>query len=1332
MSAPVSPPPGVLDPLRLEALHATGLLEAEREPAFDRATGLVRRLLGVPVALVSLVDRDRQRFLSAAGLEDPWASDGETPLSHSFCQHVVARDAPLRVEDAHDDPVLCHNGAVDDLGVVAYLGVPVRTPEGEPIGALCAIASEPRAWTDGDVETLRDLAAIVEGEVALRAALEEAERRAAALRAAEAFHRDVLDTLHAFVAVLTPAGDVVAVNRLVVQVSGVGTADVAGRPFWDGPWWTYDPVVRAQIRAACEGAADGIPSQFDTQAHIGGGELLPVDVAVRPLRDAAGHVRHLVAMGVDLSERTAADAARRESEERLRLAQRAGRTGVFEWRIDTGRNVWTPELEALYGLEAGTFEGTFEGWRRRVVPEDAARVEAEIAEAAAEGRTEHTFEFRAVLPDGTRRWLLGKARYEYDAEGRPVRMIGVNVDVDELKRTEEALRESEQRYRTLFESVDVGFCLLDVVYDEGGRAVDYRFVETNPAFQEQTGLVEAEGRTAYELVPDLEPHWVETYARVAETGEPVRFENGSDAMGRWFDVYAVRVGGDESRRVALLFTDVTARRAVARALRQSERRLSLALEAARLGTFDADVATGGIALDDRAQEVLGLPEATSLASFVGRVHPACRADVLRAAARLRGAPDAGPLQFECRTAGPAPVHVGAAVRGVAGPDGALARVIGTVQDVTDRVEAQAALRESEARFRHMADTAPALLWVTEPDGTCTFLSQGWYDYTGQTEAEGLGLGWTEAVHPDDREAARETFLDATARHVPFRIDYRLRRHDGAYRWAIDVGRPRFDADGAFLGFVGSVIDIHDRKRAEEALRENEAQLRLALDAAALGTWEWDLATGAVRCDAREHEILGAPPGTLATADDVFAQVHPDDLFGLFTELEAVRAGERPYDYDFRVVHPDGAVRWVHGRGELARDADGVPARMAGVNYDVTDEREAAARLRESEERFRATFENAAVGVAHVGLDGEWLRVNDRLCEILGRGRDELVGRSVEEVTVEADLGVGRRLRERVRSGAHDEGQIEKRYRRPDGSVVWAQVTVGVIRRSDGTPSYLVSILEDISARRAAEDALVRLNADLEARVEARTAELARSNAELDQFAYVASHDLKAPLRAIDSLATWIEEDAADALPEPSQRHLELLRGRVGRMEGLLDSLLTYSRAGRKEAAPEPVDLGALVRDVVALVAPPEGVEVRLEGEFPRLVTARAPLELAVRNLVSNAIKHHDRPESGRVTVSAALTGPDGSGLDGSGLDSGPEAPGWVTVSVADDGPGIDPAYQDRVFGLFQTLRPRDEVEGSGMGLAIVKKTVEALGGRVWLESDGRGATFRFTWPLDPA
>ncbi|NND61263.1 MAG: HAMP domain-containing protein [Gammaproteobacteria bacterium] len=227
------------------------------------------------------------------------------------------------------------------------------------------------------------------------------------------------------------------------------------------------------------------------------------------------------------------------------------------------------------------------------------------------------------------------------------------------------------------------------------------------------------------------------------------------------------------------------------------------------------------------------------------------------------------------------------------------------------------------------------------------------------------------------------------------------------------------------------------------------------------------------------------------------------------------------------------------------------------------------------------------------------------------------------------------------------------------------------------------------------------------------AELERSNRELDEFAYVASHDLRSPLQGIKSLAQWIAEDNADALPEKSRRHLVQMEQRVGRLERLLDDLLQYSRAGRVHGTVKDVDTGALCLETVSLLTPPEEFSVDVSAEMPVMRTAPAPLAQVLRNLINNAVKHHDR-DAGRIEVSCKPNG------------------AFNVFSVTDDGPGIDPRYHEQVFKMFETLSPRDSVEGSGMGLAVIKKIVESYGGTIDLLSSAeeRGATFTFTWPKE--
>jgi signal transduction histidine kinase len=226
--------------------------------------------------------------------------------------------------------------------------------------------------------------------------------------------------------------------------------------------------------------------------------------------------------------------------------------------------------------------------------------------------------------------------------------------------------------------------------------------------------------------------------------------------------------------------------------------------------------------------------------------------------------------------------------------------------------------------------------------------------------------------------------------------------------------------------------------------------------------------------------------------------------------------------------------------------------------------------------------------------------------------------------------------------------------------------------------------------------------------------LARNKAlteELQEFAYVASHDLKAPLRSILLLADWIADDVRPNAGSETLENLALMRQRAHRLQMQIDGLLAYTRAGHDNAPLERVDVGALVADIVGVLAPPSGFGVRFNGKAPVLYTPRPPLEHVLQNLISNAIKHHDRP-CGAIVVSSRS-------IDG-----------MIEFSVRDDGPGIAPEFHKRIFAIFKTLAGDDESEASGVGLSIVQKAVERFGGKVWVSSapPARGATFAFTWP----
>jgi signal transduction histidine kinase len=259
-----------------------------------------------------------------------------------------------------------------------------------------------------------------------------------------------------------------------------------------------------------------------------------------------------------------------------------------------------------------------------------------------------------------------------------------------------------------------------------------------------------------------------------------------------------------------------------------------------------------------------------------------------------------------------------------------------------------------------------------------------------------------------------------------------------------------------------------------------------------------------------------------------------------------------------------------------------------------------------------------------------------------------------------------------------------------------------------------ALARQLEAERSLSDRLAAASASAELALAERntaSAALERSNRELNQFAYVASHDLKAPLRGIANLAQWVEEDLGEAMTAASREHIRILLSRVRRMESLIDGILAYARAGRAEGQREQIDVSQLVQEVRELLSPPSGMfTVVVAPNLPRVLAVRAPFQQIWMNLLGNAFKHARRAGA-EIRIGA--------------LDRSTE---WE-FAIADNGPGIAPQYHQRVFGIFQTLAARDKLEGTGIGLATVQKLVESEGGRVWVESQtGQGATFRFTWP----
>jgi PAS domain S-box-containing protein len=372
-------------------------------------------------------------------------------------------------------------------------------------------------------------------------------------------------------------------------------------------------------------------------------------------------------------------------------------------------------------------------------------------------------------------------------------------------------------------------------------------------------------------------------------------------------------------------------------------------------------------------------------------------------------------------------------------------------------------------------------------------------------------------------------------------------------------------------------------------------------------------------------------------------------------------------------------------------------------------------LRESEARFRATFDQAAVGMAQVALDGHWLRVNQRLCDIVGYSRDELFELTFQDITHPDDLYADLDNLRQVLAGGIDNYSMEKRYIRKNRSIVWVNLTVGLVRATSGTPAYFVSVVEDITERKHAEEAIRKLNEELEERVRERTAQLEVVNKELEAFSYSVSHDLKAPLRGIDGYSRLLEEDYRDQLDGEGRRFIRNIRQGAAQMHQLIEDLLNYSRMERRLLHSTSLDLPALVQALVAERMPEveqSGVLLRMEVPDMSVRADRDGLAIVLRNLLENAFKFSHSAQPPTIEIGARA--------------EGDRAILWVR----DNGIGFDMKFHDRIFEIFQRLQRAEDYPGTGVGLALVRKAMQRMGGRAWAESaPGEGATFFLEIPL---
>ena len=489
-----------------------------------------------------------------------------------------------------------------------------------------------------------------------------------------------------------------------------------------GDWWLAQihPEDRARVDHSIDAVIAGAGTGWTEEYRFRRADGSYADVLDRGyvIRDAGGRPIRMIGALLDLSERRRADAALRDRENRLRLATAGARIGTFDYRVQTEELTWDDRCRALFGLPPGgpvSYEGTF---LAGLHPEDRARADAAVRQSldpAGSGR--FTAEYRTVgLQDGIERWVSAQGEAHFE-DGRPVRLIGTVLDITDRKKAEEALRERETRYRTLFNSMDDGFCIIEFLDGPHGPLSDYVHVEANPGYERHTGIPDIVGKTIRGFASDEADGWVELYGDVLRTGRPIRFERYFGAAGRHIEVSAARIEPASRRQVSVLFRDVTSRREAEAALRASEalareniQRVQLALAAgAIVGTWFWDLPTDRFTVDEAFARSFGLDPALgrvglSLEQVVATVHPDDKAGLIAAISEVVARGGAYAHQYRVRRTDGKYYWIEANGRVDHAPDGTPLSFPGVLVDVQERRALEAERDRATAELRALTET----------------------------------------------------------------------------------------------------------------------------------------------------------------------------------------------------------------------------------------------------------------------------------------------------------------------------------------------------------------------------------------------------------------------------------------------------------------------------------------------------------------------------------------------------------------------------------------------------------------------------------------------------
>ncbi|PKL61632.1 MAG: hypothetical protein CVV31_10545 [Methanomicrobiales archaeon HGW-Methanomicrobiales-2] len=953
-------------------------------------------------------------------------------------------------------------------------------------------------------------------------------------------------------------------------------------------------------------------------------------------------------------------------------------------------------LASLFGLDRDALAGIdIDRFMRRYLPACVADdLAARITAAPPDWQDIADLTCTISTSGGREHELLISGNRIEDEPFWGMRIVRFREITGEMRARQELLACTE-KYRTVFDSLDAGFSIIEMIFDADGRPADYRFIETNRAFERLTGMHDVAGKTMRELAPGHEEHWFEIFGAVARTGEARRFVQSAKFLtARWYEIYAFPIGGPGSNRVAVLFNDINDRRQAEDELRESEEKCRQVFASMGAGFAVLEAVSGDagepvdfvvLDVDPAYESIMGSKRDQVVGRRITEVAPGIgRAWVERCAESLG---TGRPVRFE----GYNPV-LERWYGFYAGPMPGKGRCALIFTDITERKQAEEALSESEEKFRALVEHSLDGTLILDPAGTILFANHTAGRLVEIEDLDGaIGRrNVMEFIAPASKADAIKDFEQVARGIEAYVARYQVLTVTQEERWVESIGRSIL-FNGA-PSILISLRDITERYRAEEALRESEEKYRTLFDSASDVILIHDIEGQLLDANRVATECLGYARDELLTmkitgiVTSEFAALVPERI------REIVESGHMVFETadvtrEGRCIPTEVSARLISYQGRPA---------VLSIARDITERKHAEEAVRQSEERFRLLTENASDIVIVLDQGGRIRYASPSVKAVGGYAPDDLIGRNVLELTHPDDAPlVINALRAAT---AHPEEQIilEVRIRHASGDWLYLDVLGANLMGEPAVRGFLVNA-RDITDRKRAEEALVRRADDL---IRAsREVEVARDEANM--YLDIMTHDI----RNANNVSSMYADLLLDLAKGDLKVYAEKLHASIDRSTEILRNVATIRRAAEEPGNLVPVDLDAVIQSEISNFP---DVTIRYRDAHIE-VLGDGLLSTVFTNLIGNAIKFGGPGVEIDVRVE--------------------EEDGGVLVSVEDTGPGIPDEVKGKLFTRFE--RGMAGGSGQGLGLFIVRTQVERYGGEVRVEDrmPGRpedGAAFRFT------